>query len=332
MAMVMVCGSCGVSGPQYMCGKCNEVPYCNKACQVEHWKNGGHKRGCQQGRAAAIAACHAQGPVGASCFICLDDGEHRPIPLGCACRGNAGFAHPGCIEDAVVVKGLAGWRWQSCMTCHTPYTGAMRLELTVRQCDRVCSTEPQGSELRMVCLGNLASEISKDDPVKASEILRELSVTLKKTTGPEDSGTLTTCTNLGCVLTTLGRSAEAVAILEETLAIWTRVEGADHLHALHTANEYARALYSHGQRGKAMRIYNETIGVQLKVLGPEHPGTLLTANSIAVALGDQGQYAEAEAMFRKIIKVQNRTLGLEHPGTVATKKNLARILQFKNAK
>jgi hypothetical protein len=37
-------------------------------------------------------------------------------------------------------------------------------------------------------------------------------------------------------------------------------------------------------------------------------------------------------MFRKIIKVQNRTLGLEHPGTVATKKNLARILQFKNAK
>jgi hypothetical protein len=29
-----------------MCSRCKEVIYCSKACQVAHWKTGGHKQAC----------------------------------------------------------------------------------------------------------------------------------------------------------------------------------------------------------------------------------------------------------------------------------------------
>jgi hypothetical protein len=34
------------------CGKCKRTQYCSKACQVEHWKQGGHKEECAQFAAA----------------------------------------------------------------------------------------------------------------------------------------------------------------------------------------------------------------------------------------------------------------------------------------
>ena len=53
------CGSCGRPEDQgekfFHCARCKAVSYCSKACQVNHWKRGGHKQEC--------AALQAQEPA-----------------------------------------------------------------------------------------------------------------------------------------------------------------------------------------------------------------------------------------------------------------------------
>ena len=50
MAESEACGNCGISpekgAPFNHCSRCKDVPYCSKACQVHHWKNG-HKQTCE---------------------------------------------------------------------------------------------------------------------------------------------------------------------------------------------------------------------------------------------------------------------------------------------
>jgi len=50
-----------------------------------------------------------------------------PIQSGCACRGDAGLAHPACRIDAIVAqletRGMEAWR--TCQTCEHKFTGAM---------------------------------------------------------------------------------------------------------------------------------------------------------------------------------------------------------------
>ena len=50
-ADLSVCVNCGISGESKgaklnSCSQCKAVKYCGKACQVEHWKEGGHKKAC----------------------------------------------------------------------------------------------------------------------------------------------------------------------------------------------------------------------------------------------------------------------------------------------
>jgi len=46
-----VCANCGISGDSKgvklnSCSQCKAVKYCGKACQLKHWKEGGHKKVC----------------------------------------------------------------------------------------------------------------------------------------------------------------------------------------------------------------------------------------------------------------------------------------------
>ena len=62
------------------------------------------------------------------CLICLDTSPSL-IQSGCACRGAAGLAHPGCrvraAEALVEQKRSIKWWWK-CQTCEQYFTGEMR--------------------------------------------------------------------------------------------------------------------------------------------------------------------------------------------------------------
>ena len=80
-------GTADINQDWKKCGRCKQAFYCGKACQVEHWKRGGHKQACTEPMA---------------CCICLgNDGPPLPIQGGCGCREEAGCAHVVCkIEYA----------------------------------------------------------------------------------------------------------------------------------------------------------------------------------------------------------------------------------------
>ena len=40
------CIRCGADSAPFTCSRCKTAAYCSKACQVEHWKKGGHKEAC----------------------------------------------------------------------------------------------------------------------------------------------------------------------------------------------------------------------------------------------------------------------------------------------
>ena len=40
------CASCGAESAPLKCSRCKVAMYCSKACQVEHWKRGGHRDLC----------------------------------------------------------------------------------------------------------------------------------------------------------------------------------------------------------------------------------------------------------------------------------------------
>ena len=95
------------------CGRCS-TRYCGAACQVQHWKEGGHDTLCKKIKNAggaeqynanekyaeavsvAAEAC-AEDTKGQTCFICMDGAAAEGLVRGCSCRGASGFAHLSCL-------------------------------------------------------------------------------------------------------------------------------------------------------------------------------------------------------------------------------------------
>jgi hypothetical protein len=69
------------------------------------------------------------------CIICLDS-DPPPIQSGCACRGDGGLAHVGCLtEKAVSQQAYRGNEvWWKCQTCGQTFTGAVRFGLAAEWC------------------------------------------------------------------------------------------------------------------------------------------------------------------------------------------------------
>jgi len=122
MAMLLTqCAACaaplGLSSGK-KCGRCS-TRYCGAACQVQHWKEGGHDQLCKPikkaggaeqyhankkyAEAVSVAAekC-ADDTKGQTCYICTQ-ALHLKTKEGlvrmCACRGTAGFAHVSCLAE-----------------------------------------------------------------------------------------------------------------------------------------------------------------------------------------------------------------------------------------
>jgi hypothetical protein len=45
---MMACDNCETLGAPKRCAQCGQQAYCNRDCQVAHWKSGGHKAVCKE--------------------------------------------------------------------------------------------------------------------------------------------------------------------------------------------------------------------------------------------------------------------------------------------
>lgn len=287
--------------------------------------------------AADAAAC--AGPE-LECFICLDeDADSWGYPVlhsGCACREDAGFAHPGCIvmnadargkaedeSDVEIARALQrqGESRQDCSTCKQAFTGRMQLGIATIAWTQV-EDDPRhrhGSSLRL----NLAIALRESGRCReAIAMLREVLAARQHGLGPEHPATLMVVGQLTQTLTFAGGDEEAHRMLPGLLAVKRRVLGPEHDNTLATAGDLAVSLMNMCRFAESEVMLRDLVAVHTRLHGPEHKSTTVTTCALATVLDRQGRFKEAAKISRELLVLESRVLGPEHPDTLMTRLNL----------
>jgi non-specific serine/threonine protein kinase/serine/threonine-protein kinase len=128
---------------------------------------------------------------------------------------------------------------------------------------------------------------------------------------------------MGGVYASLGLYPRAAALVEQALAIRTRVLGADHPDTLRSATKLG-GIYSRSARyADAERLLSDALERGRRVNGPEHPDTLGTLANLGTVAFWQGKYGRAEEIHRQVLEVRRRVLGADHPDTLISLSNVA---------
>ena len=315
------CSACGkqlvddVNNPQdwKMCGRCKQAFYCGKACQVEHWRRGGHKQACKEPMA---------------CCICLDnDGPPLPIQCGCGCRNEAGCAHIACKIAYAKHQGPGYHKdWYDCSTCKQEFNGAMQLGLAEALWS-LLKGRPAKDQHRMGAQNTLAAAYNKAGRFSAANVVyRNVLATLRRTYGPNHENTLKMAANLGSVLNNQDNPKEAEVVFRDAYERQRQTVGSQHEDTLSAAGGLAVALQKQRKYAEAEPVLRDTLAIQQRVHGEDCTNTLGTATNLALLLSYTGQYAEAEELVRGALARANRVLGPKHPTSLQITRILAETL------
>ena len=143
--------------------------------------------------------------------------------------------------------------------------------------------------------------------------------------------------------------AETIRLIEELLALRTRLQGADHWETVNQKWELAavkkvaalpeekRAGWRQASQGavaaerlehkaqypKALALRVQHLKWCREVLGEEHPHTATSCNNLAMNLNEQGKYADAAPLLQKALDIRKRLLGEDHPDTATSYNDVA---------
>ncbi|MBV9446216.1 MAG: tetratricopeptide repeat protein [Streptosporangiaceae bacterium] len=132
--------------------------------------------------------------------------------------------------------------------------------------------------------------------------------------------------NLGNILRSQGRYAQARELNTATLAEQTQLLGQDHPHTLMTAGSLAGDLRAVGQYREALEMDQRTYPAWTALYGDDHPRTLLAANNLAVTLRLTGDITAALRVDSDTYERRRTVLGPRNPQTLASARNIARDL------
>jgi serine/threonine protein kinase/tetratricopeptide (TPR) repeat protein len=186
----------------------------------------------------------------------------------------------------------------------TAFAGRLAVEATVRN--------TLGDTYHL--LGDLDAEIRQYELARS---LRERAL------GPDHFDTLVSAHNLALAYATAGKTAEAIALGEETLRRQQATLGPDHPETVKTRISLAGGYLQVGRFLEAVRSCEMALKSQDTTLGPDHPETLETRNSLAEAYRTAGRLDEALTQHEAILKAREFQNGHEHPTTFASRNNVA---------
>ena len=298
------------------CGRCS-TRYCGAACQVQHWKEGGHDQLCKKIKkaggaeqynankkyteavAVAAEAC-AEDTKGQTCYICTQalhwKTKEGPV-RGCSCRGTAGFAHVSCLaEEAKILiaeaeekhldaKAITARlrRWQVCSLCEQDYHGVVACAL--------------GWAAWKTYVGRPEMDLSR----------------------------CTAITVLGSGLTAAAHHEEALSVKETELSTKRRLGLSEHSLFMVQAN-LANTYHRLGRFEEASSMYREVYSGYLRLLGAEHENTIILATNYADSLVALEGFEEAKSLLRGLIPMVRRVLGENHEETLRLRWSYAMTL------
>ena len=161
---------------------------------------------------------------------------------------------------------------------------------------------------------------SHQQAVMIGELLIEDSV---RTLGPRHPGTVMAWSNLATAYRSAGRSANAVTLYEQALAVCDEVTDASHPITLRVRNNLALAYLEAGRAADAIPLHQQTLPDLERVLGSDHSVTLSSRNNLALAYQGVGAIEQAIPLLEETLADGERVLGSNHPLTLSWRNNLA---------
>jgi eukaryotic-like serine/threonine-protein kinase len=146
---------------------------------------------------------------------------------------------------------------------------------------------------------------------------------LKRTLGPDHPVTLSSMMNLAISYGALGRYAEALKLIEETLALTKTKLGPDHPETLNGMNNLANSYAGLGRQADALKLREEALALMKAKLGPDHPDMLNSMANLAHSYYALGRYADALMLGEEALALMKAKLGPDHPDTLNSTINLA---------
>lgn len=259
-----------------------------------------------------------------ACEICL---EISPPPLrsGCACRGDAGYAHVSCRERVASHKrDIVNAHWWQCATCKQPFTGDMRRGLSRALTERAEAMRDERA-MQFATMTELLRLID-DDPRQAERGARGLTAELRQNGGTGGTDALAAAGALAISLGEQGKHAEAEELMRTALEASIRSTGRESAVTANAMGGLATALSAQGKYAEAAPLFNEAVSISTSIAGAEHARTLSLRASEARSLAAQGKHEDAERAMRAVLAVRARVLGPAHPETVSSKSDLAATL------
>ena len=257
------------------------------------------------------------------CFVCLDD-ETPAAPTGCACRGDAGHAHPACLARyaACAAPHRGASAWLVCATCTQQYTGVALRALAERWCDATRGLGEAEAE-RVSSAMVLSHAMKQGGEFEAAERMQRAAFeACSAAHGSEHRETLFVADFLLDTLVDSGKHAPALELGARLVA---RPRSEPH-QELYSACTYGKALMYTGALRGARRVLASAAARAKRRLGASHGITRRARVSLARCVAGLGALGRARAELVAVREYEARVLGAEHPDTVSTSFELARVL------
>ena len=183
--------------------------------------------------------------------------------------------------------------------------------------------------LRLLALDHLAG--LGDSAQLVITIGEPLLADLGRALGPGDLDTQNARITLAAAFHAAGRVAEAIPLLQESLAAQVQVLGADFPGALALRNNLASAYLATGQAAEAIPLFEENATSCERLLGTDHPKTVASRHKLALARHEAeqaaGRVSEAIPLFEQTLDGRELVLGAGHLDVEAARDNLAAAQQ-----
>ena len=305
------------------CGRC-ETPYCGRACQEQHWKEGGHDKlckkikkagGCEQYHAdkkyaeavaAAVEKC-AEDTKGQTCYICTE-AVHRTtkegLVRGCACgerdgvdSGGTGVVHVSCLLDQA--KFLINEGEENNLDATAMDARFQRWDTCT-----LCGKHYHGivrCALGWACWKTYVGRPETDEA-------RQLAMS-----------------QVGNGLYEAGHFEDALSVREADLSMMRRL-GASEENFLAVQSNIAQTYMKLGKLDEACLMLRLVYLGHLKLNGEDHPATLLAASNYATSLRDIERFEDAKSVIRNVMPVAQRVLGGSDELTLRMRLNYAQMV------
>jgi tetratricopeptide (TPR) repeat protein len=126
-----------------------------------------------------------------------------------------------------------------------------------------------------------------------------------------------------------GRLGEAASVLEQSVALETKLKGEEHLDVAISLHELAGVLHAQGDLPGAREWLERALRIQAKLFGTEeHPNVAASLSTLAGVLKAQGDLPGARERLERALRIQAKVIGTEeHPDVAASLHELAGVLK-----